>query len=253
MEHMDKNRMPSLGGRAGNRKQYGKVISSGLILQYDMQNSNSYSGSGTTVTDIRGNSSGTLNNGPTFNSTGTKYLTFDGVNDWLVTDTSLNSKLSPANTSRIISFGMWVYPMDNGVLVNEKGGSGLNAGWYDSQIEIVSSTIKFSVYPYSSIVTSPTISLNEWHYIVLVYDGTNVKGYRNGSLVGTSANFTRSTPYLDPGQYGLHYGLAVAVSTNLGDGSYANCRIGAFHVYNIALTADQVLENFNKTRTIYGV
>ncbi len=245
--------MPRVGSTSGNRTKYGKITSSGLILQYDMQNTNSYSGSGTTITDLRGSSSGTLNNGPTFNSTGTKYLTFDGVDDWLVTNTSLNSKLSPPNTSRIISFGLWVYPMDNGVLVNEKGGSGLNAGWYDSQIEIVSSTIKFSVYPYTSIVTSPSISLNQWHYIVLVYDGTNVKGYRNGSLVGTSANFTRSTPYLDPGQYGLHYGLAVAVSTNLGDGSYANCRIGAFHVYNTALSSNDVLQNFNQTRTIYGI
>jgi hypothetical protein len=246
--------MPSLSGRGGNRKQYGKLISSGLILQYDMQNMSSYSGSGTTVTDIRGNSSATLNNGPTFNSTRTKYLTFDGTNDYLIINTSLNSKLSPANTSRVISFACWVYPMDNGVLISEHGSSTIPPpGWHASQIEVVSSTIKMSVWPHTSIITSPTITFNQWNYLVLVCDGTSVKGYQNGSLFGTSGTFTRLTPYNDGASAGLFYALAYGDSTSLGDGSYANCRIGAFHVYNNALTSEQILENFNKTRSIYGI
>jgi hypothetical protein len=39
----------------------------------------------------------------------------------------------------------------------------------------------------------------------------------------------------------------------MGDGSYANMRLGQFLVYSVALTADQVLENFNATRTTYGI
>ena len=78
----------------------------GLILRYELKNRNSYVGT-TTVTDLIGNSNALLTNGPTYSSNG--YLNFDGVNDYLMTNTSLNSKLSPANTSKIISYFIWIY------------------------------------------------------------------------------------------------------------------------------------------------
>lgn len=116
----------------------------GLILRYELKDSDSYSRT-STVTDLIGNSNATLINGPTYSSNG--YLNFDGTNDYLITNTSLNSKLSPPNTSRIISCFVWVYPMDNGVIINEQGTSTLDSFWFDSQLEIVSGALKFRVWP----------------------------------------------------------------------------------------------------------
>ena len=121
-------------------------ITSGLILNYNINSLSSYPGSGTTIIDLQGNSNATTFNSPTYTSSGGGYLTFNGSNQYFVTNTALGSKLNPANTSTIISIFVWVYPMDNGVIVQEIGQSSPNAGWHDSQIEMVSGTLRFSVW-----------------------------------------------------------------------------------------------------------
>jgi len=218
----------------------------GLILRYEIRDNDSYSGT-TTVTDLVANSNATLINGPTYSLNG--YLNFDGVNDHLFTDTSLNSKLSPVNTSTIISCFVWIYPMDNGVILTEQGSTTIDFSWFDSQIEIVSGVIKFRVWPSLTGITSTIpISFNRWYYVGFTYDGTTLRGYINSQLAGT-LNVARQTPF-SAGR-GLFYTLAATTSTNLGDGTYARMKLGAFHVYNTALTGQQILNNYNSQKSNY--
>jgi hypothetical protein len=227
------------------------IVSAGLILNYDIGNASSYPGTGTTVTDLQANSNASLFNTPTYAS---GYLTFNGTNQYLVTNTSLNSKLSPANTSTVTSIFTWVYPMDNGVILQEMGSTTPNSGWHDSQIEMVAGTMKFSVWQnqpgFSSTVSTP---LSAWYYAGFTFDGSVLRGYVNGALAVTSATITRSTPYNDGGNLPLHYAIAHADGTNLGDGTFSNMRLGALHVYNTALSAAQVSTNFQADRSRYGV
>lgn len=224
----------------------------GLILRYVISDVDSYSGT-TTVTDLQGNSDATLINGPTYSING--YLNFDGSNDYLVTNTSLISKLLPINTSTITSFFCWIYPQDNGVILTELGQSAIETGWHDTQIEIVSGTLKISVWNYTGGVITSSIAtpLNNWYYIGLTYDGTTLKAYVNGSLAGSVVR-SRSTAYNDGtvSQKNLHYAIASGDSTtNLGDGTYAKMKFGDFHVYNTALSQQQILNNYNYTKSNY--
>ena len=213
----------------------------GLILRYEISDRDSYSGT-TTVTDLVSNSNATLTNGPTYSING--YLNLDGVYDYVMTNTSLNSKLSPNSSSTIISVFIWVYPQDNGVIITEQGDTSLNGdGWHTSIIEIVSGQLKFSVWPLTSIITS-SISLNNWNYVGLTYDGTTLRGYINGQLAG-SVSFTREAPP------NLHYAIAAEDSTDLGDSTYAKMKFGAFHVYNKALSNQEVVSNYNYTKSNY--
>ena len=213
----------------------------GLILRYEISNTNSYSGTNSVI-DLVNNSNATLVSGPTYSING--YLNFDGVNDYVMTNTSLNSKLSPNSSSTIISVFIWIYPQDNGVIITEQGDTSLNGlGWHTSIIEIVSGQLKFSVWPLTSIITS-SISLNNWNYVGLTYDGTTLRGYINGQLAG-SVSFTREAPP------NLHYAIAAEDSTDLGDSTYAKMKFGAFHVYNTALSQQQVLSNYNYTKSNY--
>lgn len=225
----------------------GGFTTNGLILRYVIGDTDSYSGTNT-VTDLQSNSNATLLNGPTFSVNG--YLNFDGVNDYLMTDTSLNSKLSPANTSTVISHFCWIYPQDNGVIITEQGVTTLNNNWHDSQIEIVSGVLKFQVWQGISISSSISISLNNWYYVGLTYDGLNLKAYINGQLTGSTTG-SRLTPYNNGGGVGLYYGIAAEDFTDLGDGTYAKMKLGDFHVYNIALSQQQVLNNYNATKNNY--
>jgi len=61
-----------------------KIVTSGLVLCLDAANKRSYPGTGTTWTDLSGNSNnGTLINGPTFNAGNQGGIVFDGTNDYI--------------------------------------------------------------------------------------------------------------------------------------------------------------------------
>lgn len=224
------------------------LIRSGLVLHYDIGNTSSYPGSGTTVTDLMGNSNATLSNSPAYTS---GYLTFNGTNQYLLTSTSLASKVP----TDITSISMWAYPMDNGVLLSEIGISALPdvAGWHDSQMEMVGGTMKFGMWngtSISSITSAVATPLNSWYHFAIVYDGTKLNAYINGAAAG-SVTFARTNPI--EGEAGLFYAIAAPDITNAGDGTYANMRLGQFLVYDRALSLDEVRENFNATRSRYGV
>jgi hypothetical protein len=219
----------------------------GLVLRYDINNAVSYPGSGTAVTDLQSNSNATLTGGPTYSSS---YLAFDGINDALITDTSLASKV----TSDVTSIMMWAYPMDNGVLLSEVGTAALPGGsWHDAQIEMVAGTMKFGMWnsaAISSITSTVTTPLNSWYHFTIVYDGTKLNAYVNGAAAG-SVTFARQNP-IEVGA-GLHYAIAATDSTNMGDGTYTNMRLGEFRVYSTALSTTDVQQVFNATKTRFGL
>jgi hypothetical protein len=225
------------------------IVTTGLILNYNINDASSYPGSGTTVTDLTGSSNATLYNSPTYTATGGGYLTFNGSNQYLGTNTALGSKLNPANTSTVISIFVWAYPMDNGVIVSELGSTTPNTGWHDSQIEMVAGTLKFSVWNnqpgFASAISTP---LNNWYYMGFTFDGTILTGYVNGASAVTSGTITRSTPGAN-----LFYAVAAADGTNLGDGTAANMRFGGMQVYNTALNASNVLQNYNAQKSRFGL
>ena len=224
----------------------------GLILRYIIGDTNSYSGTNSVI-DLQGNSNGTLYNGPTYSING--YLNLDGVNDYVMTNTSLNSKLSPATSSTVISYFTWIYPQDNGVIISEQGATSLNSSWHYSPIEMVSGSLKFGLWiepggvgSISNLTSSINVSLNNWHYVGLTYDGTTMRTYVNGQSAGT-----KLIARVAPGTYsnGLYYGIGPTDGTNMGDGTYAKMKFGDFHVYNTALSQQQVLNNYNYTKSDY--
>jgi len=130
------------------------ISGSSMITYWDIQNSSSYSGSGSTITDLDSTNNGTLVGSVPYTNSSPKYLSLDsGSSNYIRTNTNLNSSLSPANTSEIISVFTWVYPTSNGVILTEQGNTSQSTsnGWNISQIEWVSGNPKFAVYPYAGL------------------------------------------------------------------------------------------------------
>lgn len=216
-------------------------ITAGMKVRYEVTNTSSYSGTGSTIiTDLMGNSNGILYNSPAYTNTAGTYLTMNGTNNYILTNS--------IGTTSTESVFMWVYPTGNGVLLSEVGQASINTGWHDAQIEINSTNIRYSVWPYTingnvGYINS-SISLNTWHYVGFTYDGSTLTGYLDGASVGTYA-VTRQAPS------NLYYGIGATDATNTvtsGGGGYGNFRFGAFHYYTRALSANEVKINYNATQ-----
>lgn len=84
------------------------IITNGLVLNLDAGNPASYSGSGTTWTDLSGNgNNGTLVNSPTYNANNQGYLSFNGSNTYV----DLPASSSSFNVgSGDFTIETWVYP-----------------------------------------------------------------------------------------------------------------------------------------------
>jgi len=80
-----------------------KITTNGLVLAIDAADKNSYPGSGTVWTDLSGNrNTGTLNNGPTYNSLVGGNILLDGTDDYVSVEN--NTILNPSN----ITVSIWV-------------------------------------------------------------------------------------------------------------------------------------------------
>ena len=228
-------------------------IASGLILFYDTSISASYGGSGATITDLQGNSNGTLVNSPTYSNDNDGILIFNGTNEGLYTNTTLNTKFSGTSPTKsdIQSLFIWVNPISQGNIVVERGNSGLDdVSWFNSDIDVVNvggnAEFRFSAWAgnlLSRVTSSQTF--NQWYYSGWTYDGTTLTGYINGVSVGSVA-LNRIAPY-NVGQ-NLFFSIGSSTATNMGVNSYANMKLGAFQVYNTCLNASQILQNYNSTK-----
>jgi len=230
-----------------------KIPTSGLILFLDPIARGSYSGSGTTWYDVSGNQNyATITNttGSPYSSSNGGYFTLDGVNDYIVTNNSLNPQLTLAYTDA--SFLMWVYPTSAGQILCELGSTTPNASYHASLIEINSSAVmSLRLYGATTPITSSGLSFNNWYLICLSYNGSTLTAYINGSSIGTST-FTRATP-ITLGFGATHYGLCATDSTNMGTQGYAGARIANFAIYNRALSLYEIVQYFNGTRRRFSL
>jgi hypothetical protein len=236
------------------------LAESGLILQWEIGDGASYLGYGTTIEDMTTNNTDGVIVGTI--AYGGGYLSIQGSATEYVRTGDLNSYLSPPNTGTPISVFMWIYPTTNGIILAEEGTtSGDGGSWYDAHIQRNSAgNYLFSVWPYTAgsplITSSSTYSLNDWHYIGYTYDGTTLRGYVNGVLVGTST-VNRSSP--GNNGKGMYYYVGYPTSTNMvdtssvgfGQGPTGAFRFGGMHVYNRGITTAEVLGNYNSQKDGY--
>jgi hypothetical protein len=224
------------------------IVDSNLMLWLDAGQSTSYSGSGVTWTDLSPTPKNyTLTAGPTFDSiAGGGSIVFNAASSQYATSatTLFNSSTFPAYT-----INLWVYPTSAGNLVQVDGQTIPNSSYHYSAIEIsAAGVIKLGQWTGTdTVIATSTQSLNAWYNLVITYSNTLATAYINGTSVGTSA-----TTWSAPGA-STFMALMAIDSTNMGTGSYASGSIGAFMVYNRALSSDEVTINFTALRNRYGI
>ena len=225
------------------------VVNTNLMAWVDAGQIASYSGSGATWTDLSGNGKTyTLSNSPTFNSiTGGGVITFAGASSQYATTAAT---LFNSTTTNTYSINIWVRPTGAGQIVSVDGQSTPNTGYHYTALEITAAgLIYFGQWTgTNSVIATSSQSLNAWYNLAITYNGTTATAYVNGTSVGSSA-----IAWSAPGA-NTFFALMSQDSTNMSaTTAYASGSIGAFMVYNRALSADEVTTNFNALRNRYGI
>ena len=223
-----------------------EIIQSGLVLALDAGNSNSYPGSGITWADLSGNSNnGTLKNGPTYSSANGGSLVFDGVNDGVQlpgTNLSLNQMtISSWNYSSNYAQNGFMFEKTTNGLVNTQ-----YSLFYNGDNLIYYRTYGLSPTDLTVNTSTAGVVNNQWNNVVATWDGTNKRIYVNGILRATSANLTGTVTQNTTGAayIGIYGNFA---------GYPFNGRISKTSIYNRALTAAEIQQNFNALKSRFSI
>jgi hypothetical protein len=234
------------GGSFGGRFQASvtpaiPIVSSGLVVYLDAGNPLSYAGTGTTWTDLSGNSNnGTLVNGPTYTSANGGSIVFDGVNDYATTGINSLPSGTQNRTTQI-----WFKRTNTGtvdVLFGYGKVESPNGGAFGAYVDGSNNIYFWSFNNDTSIAY--TITTGVWYNLAFTLNSGVLIAYINGSQVYTfspSISTVIVTSLLGANAY-------AAINTNNLHGN-----IAVYMIYNRALTSTEILQNFNANKTRYGL
>ena len=223
------------------------IITTGLILNLDATNASSYPGTGTTWTDLSGQTNtGTLVGSPTYTSApgrlrfgGSKYAT-----------TTL-SNIALGTTATFIA---WVYSTQTqagytGVIFNRSGYGGSTVA--ATGLDLYSSNSvgyhwrdAAATYNWNSGLITPN---NEWAMIAVSVGATSATAYLCKSSGITSATNTTAHASLS----GLNFSIAVDPAVIPGRNFIGDIAIAM--VYNTTLSLSDITTNFNAQKSRFGL
>jgi hypothetical protein len=228
-----------------------KIITRGLVLALDAADRNSYSGSGATWIDLSGTGhNGTLINSPAYTSDNRGMLNWASANSQYAT-VPMTSILRVSN----ITQEAWVYLSTTAdqVFIGSQYGTGSNNSF---ALWVSGGTFYFGVNTggtfYQSVSSAP--STLTWYHLIHTYNGTTQYLYINGVLATTYNSAASGNITYDTSNTLLAIGADFnGTGYNVGPSLYANGKMPVFRIYNTALSAAQVLQNYNVTKTRFGL
>jgi len=219
------------------------IVRTGLLLDLDAGMNSSFNNTGTTWTDLSGTgNNGTLTNGPTYSSANGGSVVFDGVDDYV--------NISGSTTVSEVTFSVWL--KRNGTqssyagILFSRGGSSANVSGLD--FNLAYNTLGYhwndtsGSYGFNSGLTPPN---GVWCMGSVSVTSTTATFYLcQSSGITTATNTLAHAPTtLD----GLKLGWDGAVSR------YMNGNIATAQIYNRALTAAEIQQNYNALKHRFGL
>jgi len=214
------------------------IVTNGLVLNIDPANSSSYSGVGNTIYDLSGfGNTGTLTNGPTFSALNGGNLIFDGSNDFLGAASSSSLDIS-TNLSAVVWMKLITTDGANHIIFSKTNSTNPFLSNYEAYLK------NDVIYWWDSPTernTTVTLSINSWTQVVFVRSSTSLLIYKNGTLSNT----------ISVNQVGPIVGdFYIGKDPN---GQFLNFNLAQFLLYNRALSATEIMQNYNATKGRFGL
>ena len=240
------------------------TVTSGLVLCLDAGNTKSYPGSGTAWSDLSGRRiDASLVNGPSYSSSNGGAILFDGTDDYCTTNNTFSTL---ANNLFADANGAWSVSAWFKFPVSPSGTRTGNASWMVvGRAGGIATAATFAIFvgsatdttygPYApyycacvvrgavTIISPASVNDDVWHNVVVTWNGTSGKMYfdsidRGSFTVGTAA---------------VQSGNVVVVGSNGGTSHTFQGSISNTLIHNRSLSAAEVTQNFNATRSRYGI
>jgi len=240
-------------GYAVATQTYTSSYTNTAAIYYDPGNTSSYPGTGTVLTNIGtdGNvsgTSGTLSGVAYESATAQGVFNFDGGTDKI----SFNSY----NFGNTITTTAWVYPRTEysiNTLMSNCGANtatnGFKMAW--NNWETTNRTMNFEAGNGSAGGTQSTaintITENQWQHIAYVFDKTNrtIKFYKNGTEIATASG---GTPVANIGTNQTWF-----IGSIGGNSYFMDANLGQFRIYKSLRTTSEILDEYNNTKSRYGL
>jgi hypothetical protein len=204
----------------------------GLVISLDAANFRSYSGSGNTAFGLISGLGGTLLNGVGFTNANNGAFIFDGTNDYI------NFGNSSAVQQSSGTLSAWAKASSPGGgyrgIIAKQGAYGL---FYTDSVLVA--------YDWAADAPRSTginIADNTWKNVVLTYQS----GVSNGTRIYINGVSVLTTTITILNQINNLFGGAEANASQ-----FASCQISSLNMYNRALAAAEVLQNYNAMRGRY--
>lgn len=254
------------------------IVTSNLQIHLDWGNPRCYTGSGSTtgnystfynLVDAQRNVGYTKNN-VTFTSTGIKYLTTGGAQSGALYNVGdrIDINTSAAGIDRFgahnFSIMFWINQLTAGRMMST-GSAGTGVGNSDQCVwQMWCDTGNFYWWNSNGGSDNNITAAGTWHtpgnweligFTYTYNEGGNdvVRCYTNGVLQFTGSTPTATHSYIDRSN-------ETVMQWTLGGGYSSSCynantagRFATFSLYNVALSGNQMLQNFNATRSRFGV
>jgi hypothetical protein len=227
-----------------------KIISNGLVLYLDAANNKSYPRTGTTWYDLSGDGKNlTLTNGPTFNTSNIGTLVFDGTNDYAV--------LNPVTAFSIYCISMWIKPTTiiNSTsafktLIHFKSSTGKYISFGDTTTRVANEYITIVQEPgdkRTAVNDGGSLSAGTWYNIVFNYESSQYNIYINNTLKSTTiGSSTGNVPLITDPDF-------IYLNSYEGSSGYFDSSLSMCMIYNRALSASEILQNYNVTKSRFGL
>lgn len=226
-----------------------RIVTDGLVLYLNAGSKRSYPEAGATWADLSSSKlSATLVG---------SYSFVDGAISFTSNGYARVLHNSIYKPTAAITFGAWAYKSDwtsttdsRIISTTENGGwhMGLNQGSF-----IPSGNTGLLAHlggTYRSTYVASSTLLVGWNYLIGTFDGQYLRFYLNGVNVSTYDN-TSTTTVTYAVDNAMQIGAEAGPATTPG-GQYFNNPISMVKIYNRALSAEEVLQNYNAIKKRYG-
>ncbi len=227
----------------------GRIITDGLVLRLDAANPRSYTNVSTRWSDLSGNdNNGTLTNGPTYNSANGGSIVFDGTNQFI--NCGNNSIINTAvNTCTINVWFKQTSSVAQYRCLTNKGVSDADEN-FSLAVHHVNQKFYFDVGGSGPYIDTPySYSLNVWYNICVTHNrvggSSTLRLYVNGINIPSTTISPTFTPVTNSSNF--------TVGTGRNNALPFPGNISLASLYNRALSATEVLQNYNATRARFGI